>query len=481
MNNARVLRSNATKKNKNVRSMIIAGAAVFALGTTAAQALPVIPGAAGYGITTPAGRGGKVYRVTNLNASGTGSLKACTDATGARVCIFEVGGYIKLTQDLLVRSGPITIAGQTAPSPGITIRGAGLRLQGSDILVQHIRVRPGDAINGPDPENRDALKIEGSSSKPAKNIVVDHCTFSWALDEVASIWGPHDNITLSNNIFSEPLNDSMHPTKDGKKLEPHGFGVIIDSSASGGRVTMVGNLLAHIVERNPLSRARELVFVNNMVYNRAIRDIDLQSQNSRITKSVVEGNVFLRGPSNKATTRPIYLRTTGSYRLYSGSKVYVHDISAPSFGTSLSSWVVMTGGDLSTALVSTKSRPVWNSGLVARSTANNAVYNRILQYAGARPTNRDNTDKRIVSDVKNRTGQIINCVSNDGSSRCSKNAHGWSPLSQTHRSLTLPSNYNSKASNGYTNLENWLHSMDESLQGITSGSSPTAPASLSVK
>jgi len=464
-----------------MRSVIAIGAAVLALGAATVQALPVIPGAAGYGMDTPAGRGGRVYKVTNLNASGTGSLKACTDATGARVCVFEVGGYIRLTEDLLIRSGPITIAGQTAPSPGITIRGAGLKIHGSNILVQHIRVRPGDDLNGPDPENRDALKLEGSTSVPVKNVVIDHCTFSWALDEIASIWGPHDNITFSNNIFSEPLNDSFHPTKDGSgHLQPHGFGVIIDSSASGGRVTMVGNLLAHIVERNPLSRARELVFVNNMIYDRSIRDIDLQSQSSRITKSTLEGNVFLRGPSNDATTRPIYLRTSGSYTLYNGSKVYVHDISAPSYGSSLSSWVVLTGGDLSNALVTTSSKPVWNDGLTARSTANSAVYNRILQYSGARPTDRDNTDKRVVLSVKNRDGQIINCVSANGSRRCEKNARGWPTLTQTRRTLTLPANPSSKASNGYTNLENWLHSMDQKLQGVTSSTSPTSPAALSV-
>ena len=100
---------------------------------------------------------------------------------------------------------------------------------------------------------------------------------------------------------------------------------------------------------------------------------------------------------------------------------------------------------------------MWNTGLTARSTANNAVYNRVLQYAGARPTDRDNTDKRIVTSVKNRNGQIINCVSSNGTTRCQKNAGGWPKLAQNTRRLTLPSNPNTVASNGYTNLENWLH------------------------
>jgi len=461
-----------------MRSLLIATA--LALGATAAQAVPVIPGAAGYGMDTPAGRGGTIYRVTNLNASGTGSLKACIDGTTARVCVFEVAGYIRITEDLLIRNSKITIAGQTAPSPGITIRGGALRIQASDVLVQHIRVRAGDDLNGPDPENRDSLKLEGSDAKPVKNVIIDHCTFSWALDEVASIWGPNDNITFSNNIFSEPLNDSMHPTKDGKSLEPHGFGVLLGSSASGGRVTMVGNLMAHIVERNPLSRARELVFVNNMVYDRQNRDLDLQSLNSRVTKSSVEGNVFIKGPSYLLESRPIYVRTTGDYRVYSGAKVYESDTYAPGFGTSVSSVVVLTGGDIIGSLL-TSTKPVWNTGLTARSTASNAVYDRILQYSGARPTDRDATDKRIVAGVKNRTGQIINCVSANGSSRCQKNAGGWPSLTQTTRKLTLPSNPSTVASNGYTNLENWLHSMDQSIQGVTQAASPTAPAQMSVQ
>jgi hypothetical protein len=172
--------------------------ALLAIGLTAAMgaatvwAVPVIPGAAGYGIDTPAGRGGTVHKVTNLNASGSGSLKACVDGTTARVCVFEVSGVIRLSSDLTIRNNKLTIAGQTAPSPGIMIRGAALKITASDVLIQHLRVRAGDDVNGPDPENRDSLKIEGTSAKPVRNVVIDHCSFSWALDETASVWGPHE-------------------------------------------------------------------------------------------------------------------------------------------------------------------------------------------------------------------------------------------------------------------------------------------------
>jgi hypothetical protein len=257
-------------------SLPLFAAALFAFGAGTAQAVPVIPGAAGFGIETPAGRGGVVYKVTNLNASGAGSLKACIDGTTARICVFEVSGVIRLTTDLMIRNSKITIAGQTAPSPGIMLRGAALRIQASDVLVQHIRVRTGDDLNGPDPDNRDSLKIEGSATKPLNNIVIDHCSFSWAVDETASVWGQVDNVTFTNNIFAEPLNESIHPAYSGNGVQKHGFGVLI-GSAAGNSVTMVGNLLAHIVERNPLSRASEFVFVNNLVYDRGTMDVDLQS------------------------------------------------------------------------------------------------------------------------------------------------------------------------------------------------------------
>jgi len=198
-----------------------------------------------------------------------------------------------------------------------------------------------------------------------------------------------------------------------------------------------------------------------------------------VTKSSVVGNVFLRGPSYDRTTKPIYLRTTGSAELVSGSRVYVNDNYAPEQGSSLSDLVSQTGGTLS-GLLQTSSAPVWNTGLTARKTADHGVYNRVLGYAGARPSDRDSVDKRVVSHVKNRNGGIINCVASNGSTRCNKNAGGWPTISQNTRRLTLPSNPNSTASNGYTNLENWLHSMDQNVQGVTSSLSPTAPAALSV-
>jgi pectate lyase len=463
-----------------MRPTTLLAAALALFGAASVQAIPVIPGAAGFGMETRAGRGGTVYRVTNLGADGAGSLKACVDATVPRTCVFEVSGTIRLTTDLKIRTGQLRIAGQTAPSPGIMIRGAGILITASDVLIQHIRVRPGDDPNGPDPENRDALKITGTSTKPVRNVVIDHCSFSWSIDEIASAWGPHDNITFTNNIFGEALNDSLHPQYDGTGRMPHGYGVLFGPS-EGSSITFVGNLMAHIVERNPLSRAAELVLVNNLVYNRGHLDVDLASENGIVSKSAVVGNLFLRGPSQASDAKPILVRTTGIFSLKPGSRVYVHDNRAPDFGTTYSALVTLTGGDVIANLMTTTSVAVWNTGLVARPTADNEVYSRVLGLAGARPADRDSVDKRIVLSVRQRSGKIINCVSSNGTTRCSKNAGGWPSYAQNRRTLTLPSNQASIASNGYSNLENWLNSMDKSLNGSVQTSSPASPPALSVQ
>jgi pectate lyase len=459
------------------------GTAVALCGAASVQALPVIPGAAGFGMDTKAGRGGAVYKVTNLNADGSGSLKACVDKTGPRTCVFEVSGAIKLTADLKIRNGQLRIAGQTAPSPGIMIRGAGIAIYGSDVLVQHLRVRPGDDAAGPNPDNRDALRIGGTTDAPARNIVIDHCSFSWSIDELASTWGPHDNVTFSNNIFAEPLNDSKHPDYDGSGYIPHGYGVLF-GQYDNSSITFTGNLLAHIVARNPLSRATEFVMVNNLVYDREEMDLDLQSENGRVSKSSVVGNVFMRGPSYSRITHPIYVHTTGTYKLPSGSRVYVYDNREPNYGgSSYSQLVTLNGGDIVSGLMTTSNVPVWNSGLEVIKSANSAVYTKVLSFAGARPTDRDSVDKRIVLNVKKGEGSVINCVASDGSTRCKKNGGGWPSYAYNRRTLTLPSNPSSIASNGYSNLENWLNTQDRSinLNGVVAADSPAAPAVLSVQ
>jgi hypothetical protein len=441
-------------------------AALMAAGLSpvvASAAIPVIPGVMGYGTTTTAGRGGKVIRVTSLAESGTGTLKACIDASGPRVCVFEISGMIKLTQHLAIRNPNLTIAGQTAPSPGITLRGASLIIKTSDVLVQHIHVRPGDDPNGPNPDNRDALRIEGDEGTPiVKNVVIDHCSFSWSIDEMASAWQNWDNITLTNNIFAEPLNDSLHPKG------PHGYGILF--GPVDGHYTMSNNLLAHMVERNPLTNATNAVIVNNVIYNWKQNAVDLQSQSGAPTNNTIIGNVFIKGADYKANS-PVELRADATNGVPSGTKVYLDDNKAVEATSDPWSIASSMFGDLVLANYKATTPPSWPSGMTRLPTSGDVTLSYVLTYAGARPADRDVVDKRVVDSVRNRTGRIINCVASNGSERCKLNAGGWPNLASNKRTLSLPADPNTVTSSGYTKLELWLQRMAADVEGR----SPTAP------
>jgi hypothetical protein len=433
----------------------VAAAVALACGIAPlANAVAVLPGAIGHGIATPAGRGGAVIRVTNLAASGEGSLKACVDARGPRVCIFEVSGTIRLPDDLTIRNPLITIAGQTAPSPGITLRGAGLLVKASDVLVQHIRVRPGDDAGGEPAINRDALKIEAPSTAPISNVVIDHCTFTWSTDEIASAWQYWNNISLLNNIFAEPLHQSIHPEGN------HGFGVLI--GPVNGNATLAGNLMASMQSRMPMTAATRTVIVNNLMYNWGNTAIDLQSRGD-VTQNSVVGNVFLRGPDTSGST-VIGLRAD-STALRAGSKVYLADNSAT--GSTSDPWSLAGSiyGSLTLSTFRSGAPLAWPAGMTTLPTSDNVVREHVLKYSGARPADRDSADRRIVAQVRDGTGRIINCVAPNGTTRCNRNGGGWPVLAENRRPLTLPQNPNGMTASGYTNLEVWLHNMSRQVEG----------------
>lgn len=440
----------------------VAALAVFA--APHANAIPVIPGAAGHGTQTPAGRGGTVIKVTNLNYDGAGSLKACVDARGPRTCVFEVSGTIRLQDDLTLRNRYITIAGQTAPSPGITLRDAGLLIKTSDVLVQHLRFRPGDTPNvGEAPRNRDGLKIEAPLEAPVSNIVIDHCTFTWSVDEIASAWQAWNNISLLNNIFAEPLHESIHP--EGR----HGFGVLI--GPVNGSATIAGNLMASMESRLPMTAASRVAIVNNLMYNWGNTAIDLQSR-GLVTYNSVVGNVFVRGPNSGTRTNYIGLRADSS-TLRSGSRVYINDNLAPTGTTDPWSLATSIYGSLNLSNFRTTTPQSWPTGLTAARAS--TVRDNVLRYSGARPADRDSADRRIIESVRNATGRIINCVASNGTTRCNLNAGGWPTLAQNRRTLTIPSNPNTVTSNGYTNLELWLHKMSADVEGRTTSGTTVTP------
>ena len=392
--------------------------------------LPVFPGAMGHGTETRAGRGGQIIKVTNLNDSGAGSLRAAIDTSGARIIVFEVGGTINLSSDLNIRNPYVTIAGQTAPSPGISLRGAGVRISTNDVLLQHIRIRPGDGSSGPSASNRDSLQVLGPN---ARNVVVDHVSASWAVDENMSTWYALNNVTFSNNLIAEALHASIHPKG------PHSMGLLIGEGARN--VTLAGNLFAHNNDRNPrLKGDVSAVVLNNLFYNASAAYGSFSSIgcNQGPNTVSVEGNVFLAGPNTKTGAAGTKVESAAS----SGTKVYFKDNRAPGISHYSTSYQV-------------SSRPVWHKSLVALPSGE--VESRVTAFAGARPADRDPVDARIINQVRNRTGKIINSQSEVG---------GWPNLTATKRTFAIPASPNADSNgNGYTNIEEVLHQMAAQVEG----------------
>ena len=251
-------------------------AVIVSASLASAQPAPAtqlaFPGAVGWGAATPGGRGGQIIRVTNLNSDGPGSFRAAIETAGPRIIVFEVGGVVDLDRHTLVVREPfVTIAGQTAPSPGISFIRGGMDIYAHDVIVQHIRVRPGSAgqplMSG---WEEDAISTQGG----AYNVIVDHCTLTWATDENLSASGPRftgatpdewragasHNITFSNNIIAEGLAHSTH-----RKVE-HSKGSLIHDNTSN--ILIYANLYAHDVERSPLFKGGVRgVIVNNLIYD----------------------------------------------------------------------------------------------------------------------------------------------------------------------------------------------------------------------
>ena len=230
----------------------------------ATAAVPAFPGAEGFGTATPGGRGGRVCTVTNLNNAGPGSLRSCVDMAGPRYVVFRTGGTIVLETRLNVTNPFITIAGQTAPGGGITLRMdpvsptdlGTMDVLTHDVVIRYLRFRPGNGTTGKDSDDALAIVNPGVS-----NVVVDHCSFSWAVDENVNTYDGTTDITISNSIIAEGLNNSGHPRG------AHSKGLLA-GGVGAHNVSIHHNLFVSNVDRNPQVSGVSVADVrNNVVYN----------------------------------------------------------------------------------------------------------------------------------------------------------------------------------------------------------------------
>lgn len=417
-----------------IRPLILALALVNSLNAFA-QPLS-FPTASGFGKHALGARGGTspdVYIVDSLSDDGTqqGTLRHAIesiDGDQGRFIVFDVAGVILLEEGepLKITNPYVTLAGQTAPQGGICIMGEGLFVMDHDIIIRGMRVRPSDIYSsqyGPTTE-RDAMKIgQGSASTPSiKNIIIDHCSFSWSMDEIVSAYSSCANVTYQYNIFSEALHDSLHKDEGDDPFEnrPHSMGPTFGVNAEN--ISLYRNIGAHNRGRNPmLKETDQIEVINNIFYNFGEQALFCTDNTGGQTlKANIVGNMWLAGPSVESPfnlkERLIRLSNvnanTGTQLYFDNNVAHYssyhlkHDANPFAEGF----YHLRSGAVVEEAV---KSSPVFSGIPSDETTSLGEAENELdflLETAGARWPLRDAIDARIANDVKNREGSIIDVV-----------------------------------------------------------------------
>jgi pectate lyase len=348
-----------------------------------------------------------VIEVTNLDDSGPGSLRAAVEAEGPRIVIFRTGGTIELRSELVITNPFITIAGQTAPGGGITLKNhpsndrSALTISTHDVIIRYIRSRPGASRQ--QACCLDAIQILSDS---AYNVIIDHCSASWATDETVSTWyAPHD-ITIQWSIISEGLNCSTH--EEGC----HSKGMLLGSDGSYN-ISAHHNLFAHNVERAPLIKTSGLVdVVNNVMYNPTWSASHITDDYARALLNYV-GNYFKLGPDS-TTEYSLAMSGDGG----NGLEVFVQGNIGPSRPSDALEEALVVKPEDRQLIV----RAEHDAPYVTITSALEA-YDQVLADAGATIGldslgnsywRRDQVDERIINDVRSGTGGYIDDPSEVG-------------------------------------------------------------------
>jgi pectate lyase len=361
------------------------------------------PGAEGFGKYTTGGRGGKIIIVTNLNDKGPGSFREAAETNGKRFIVFSVSGTIHLETKLGIK-GDATIAGQTAPGDGICLADQPVSLGGDNIIVRYLRFRMGDKYQ------RGGM-VDGNGGDDAfgglrrKNIIVDHCSMSWSTDEVFSVY-MGDSTTLQWNLISEPLNYSYHFETGDKDYEHHGYG----ASWGGNHLSAHHNLFAHCNNRNPRFNGirntpeENVDYCNNVIYNWGGNNIYAgEGGNYNLVN-----NYFKYGPSTNTNVRYRIVNPGNLLPKIPFGKYYVNgNYVDGAEDVTKNNWLGIHMGNNGTAedkRNAVVSQPHPSVEIPVESATQ--AYESVLAGTGA-SFRRDTLDQRIINDVKNRTGKLI--------------------------------------------------------------------------
>lgn len=433
------------------------------------------PGAEGFGRYTTGGRGGKVLYVTNLNDSGAGSFRAAVQAIGPRYVLFKVSGNIALRSRLVISNGDLTIAGQTAPGGGITIKDYPVVIDADNVIIRYLRFRMGDEAQ---------QQADGLEARFHENIIIDHCSVSWSTDETLTLYA-NENTTVQWTFITESLRNSVH------EKGAHGYGGIW----GGKNASFHHNLLASHDSRNPrLGEEAGKAFAltdkvdvrNNVIYNWQGNSMyGGEAMNVNIVN-----NFYKPGPATTKDDRIISIdknKNEGTEVYDIWGKFYIAgNVIAGRQNVTEDNWTygVYNQFHSSYGTVSDSDKAAMRleephdiNNNVTTHTANTA-YNKILAIGGA-SLSRDAVDERIVENVKNATYSFEGSLgSTNGIIDSQADVGGWPELATVQApqdtsgdgmpdawKLAMGLDPNAKEANGrdlstaYDNVEVYINSL----------------------
>jgi formylglycine-generating enzyme required for sulfatase activity/pectate lyase len=369
--------------------------------------LRAFPGAEGFGACTSGGRGGRILFVTTLDdyVPGSeepipGSLRAAVMAEGPRYVLFRVGGTIALKADLWIRNPHITIAGQTAPGGGICIKDYQVVLATREIIVRHVRFRSGDETR----KEQMSVGIFGGHDS-----IIDHCSMTWAIDEVMSSFGTVHNLTVQWSIISEGLSRSYHPKGE------HSKGSILGGD---GGITIHHCIYAHNSARNPRVNTIVLDFRNNLLYNWGYRAG--YTREGPCYMNYV-GNYLMPGPSTRSSAvTDLFQPGDDMARIFLADNLLIGYPEQTQDNRLLIDPPKGADRDAFRETV-TVNEPFRSPGV--QTHAPRAAFERILAEAGALLPIRDSADQRLMEEIRTGTGRIIDSQQDVG---------GWPVLADGH-------------------------------------------------
>lgn len=413
--------------------------------------IPAFPGAEGFGMFTIGGRGGDVYIITTLadydetETPIAGSLRYAIEQEGPRTVVFAVAGYIELKRTLEIRQPYLTLAAQTAPGDGVTLKNYGVEVYAPQVILRHLRVRPGDVAH----TEQDAINVR------SRDVIIDHCSVSWSTDETLSVIGEATNVTVQWCLIAESLNESVH------HKGAHGYGSLLTSP---GDVTIHHSIYAFHHSRNPRPKDLLLDFRNNLIYgfgDRAGYNIH------EFTRMNYVGNTIR--PLSYSQHRDYAFTLGGTNgRIFADGNVWQDEAR-----TVDDDWQLFMPPDgLSRQDVENTVRVNLPFAVPSVTTeAADIALQRMMHETGATFPARDAVDQRILGLIEAGEGQIINSQNNVGgwpdlraaASPTDNDADGMADTWETQHGLNPNDPTDHRADldgDGYTNLEEYLNATD---------------------